>query len=219
MIAYKLKTIFIHITKSAGSSIEVALNEVEQRDDGAIDPMTGEFVKVVTGREKHMTARAVQEFVGDEIWNDYFKFSVVRNPFDRFHSLWWNGRHVGKHHTMTFAEFTNYALRRTLGAHLAHWRKGQWTMHQRFWPQAQFLRSRNGMMEMDQVLRFESISDDFAELARHIGLPSTNLPKVLMKNRRPQSRRPYAEDYDDKTRAIVGDYYREDLEVFNYDFE
>ena len=55
--------------------------------------------------------------------------------------------------------------------------------------------------------------------ARHIGLPSTNLPKVLMKNRRPQSRRPYAEDYDDKTRAIVGDYYREDLEVFNYDFE
>lgn len=219
MIAYKLKTIFIHITKSAGSSIEVALNEVEQRDDGAIDPMTGEFVKVVTGKEKHMTASAVQEFVGNKVWNEYFKFSVVRNPFDRFHSLWWNGRHVGKHHTMTFAEFTDYALQRTLKSRLAHWRKGEWKVHQRFWPQARFLKSRNGKIEMDKVLRFESIADDFAELALQIGLPSTTLPKVLMKNRRPQSRHPYAEDYDDITRAIIADYYREDLETFGYGFE
>ena len=61
MIAHNLKAIFIHITKTAGSSIEVALNEVEQRDDGAIDPATGDFVKVITGEEKHMTARAVQD--------------------------------------------------------------------------------------------------------------------------------------------------------------
>lgn len=219
MIAHKLKTIFIHITKSAGSSIEVALNQVEQRDDGAIDPMTGEFVKVVTGAEKHMTARAVQEQVGDDIWNSYFKFSVVRNPYDRLHSLWWNGRYVGKKHELAFPEFADYALQRTLKARIQNWRKRQWTIHQRFWPQAQFLRSKNGKIEMDQILKFESIADDFAELAQRIGLPSTQLPKVLMKNRKPQSRRHYADDYDDRSRAIVADYYRDDIEAFDYDFE
>lgn len=219
MIAHKLKTIFIHITKSAGSSIEVALNEVEKRDDGAIDPATGDFVKVVTGPEKHMTARAVQEFVGDEVWNSYYKFSVVRNPFDRFHSLWWNGRYVGKRHSLAFQQFTDFALHRTLKGRLRKWRTGEWKVHQRFWPQARFLQSKNGKMEIDQVLHFESISEDFAELANRIGLPSTHLPKVLMENRRPESRHCYADDYDDQTRAIVADFYRDDIETFGYDFE
>ena len=219
MIAHQLKTIFIHITKSAGSSIEVALNDVEQRDDGAIDPATGDFVKVVTGPEKHMTARAVQEFIGDDVWSSYYKFSVVRNPYDRFHSLWWNGRYVGKRHNRSFPEFADFALQRTLKARLLNWRQGNWKIHQRFWPQAHFLQSRNGKMEMDQVLRFESISEDFAKLAQRIGLPSTELPKVLMKNRNPKSRHHYADDYDDQTRAIVAEFYRDDIKIFGYDFE
>lgn len=219
MIAHKLKAIFIHITKTAGSSIEVALNEVEQRDDGAIDPMTGEFVKVVTGEEKHMTARAVQDFVEPDVWDSYFKFSVVRNPFDRFHSLWWNGRYVGKRHTMTFPEFSTYALHKSLKGRLMNLRKGEWKVHQRFRPQAWFLQSHNGKIEMDQVLRFESIRDEFPELARKLGLPSETLPKVLVKNRNPKSRSSYAEDYDTKTRALVTDYYRDDLETFGYKFE
>ena len=219
MIAHKLKSIFIHITKSAGSSIEVAMNAVEQRDDGAIDPMTGEFVNVVTGAEKHMTARAVKDLLGDDVWNEYFKFSVVRNPFDRFHSLWWNGRYVGKRHTLSFPEFVDFALHRTLRGRLKKWRTGEWKVHQRFWPQAEFLRSRNGRIEMDEILHFESVAEDFPAVARRIGLPSEQLPKVLMKNRNPESRHRYTEDYDDNTRTIIADYYREDLERFGYDFE
>jgi len=219
MIAHNLKAIFIHITKTAGSSIEVALNDVEQRDDGAIDPATGDFVKVITGEEKHMTARAVQDFVSAEVWKTYYKFSVIRNPFDRFHSLWWNGRYVGKRHNLTFPEFTDYALHRTLKGRLRNLRKGEWKVHQRFRPQAWWLRSHNGEMEMDQVLRFESVDEDFAQLARKLGLPSEQLPKVLMKNRQPKSRSYYADDYDDNTRAIVADFFRDDLDTFGYDFE
>ncbi|NNF48458.1 MAG: sulfotransferase family 2 domain-containing protein [Woeseiaceae bacterium] len=219
MIAHKLKTIFIHIPKTAGSSIEVALNEVEQREDGAVDPMTGEFVNVITGTEKHMTARACREFVGDEVWNSYFKFSVVRNPFDRFHSLWWNGRHVARRHALSMHEFANAAFHRGVRGRLISWRQGLWKVHQRYWPQTRWLRSPGGEIEMDQVLKFENIAADFAQLAGRIGLPSTELPKVLMKNRRPSSRRPYVEDYDSETRRIVTDYYREDLEAFGYEFE
>ena len=219
MIANKLKAIFIHITKTAGSSIEVAMNEVEQRDDGAIDPATGDFVNVVTGQEKHMTARAVQDFVSRDVWDSYYKFSVVRNPFERFHSLWWNGRYVGKRHSLSFPEFVDFALHRTLKGRFRHWRRGEWKIHQRFRPQTWWLRSHNGEIEMDQILKFESIDDDYALLARNIGLPSETLPKILMKNRRPESRGHYTEAFDANTRAIITDYYRDDLETFDYQFD
>ncbi|MBT8104813.1 MAG: sulfotransferase family 2 domain-containing protein, partial [Woeseiaceae bacterium] len=204
---------------TAGSSIEVALNAVEQREDGAVDPMTGEFVNVITGAEKHMTARACEAFVGEEVWNSYFKFSVVRNPFDRLHSIWWNLQHVGTMHAVGMREFADVAFHRGVRGRLTNWRKGRWKIHQRYWPQAHWLRSQSGEIEMDQVLKFENIAADFAQLAGRIGLPSTELPKVLMKNRRPSSRRPYVEDYDSETRRIVTDYYREDLEAFGYEFE
>ncbi len=219
MIAHKLKTIFIHITKTAGSSIEVALNAVEESNKGAVDPMTGEFVDVVTGEEKHMSALECQAFVGDSVWDDYFKFSVVRNPFDRFHSLWWNGRYVGKKHEMSFREFTSFALHTSLRSRLQNLRHGRWKVHKRFWPQTRWLESRNGKIEMDQVLRFESISADFAILSQKLQLPSEELPKILVKNRSPKSRRNYSEDYTDAIREIVADHYRSDLEAFNYDFK
>lgn len=219
MISHKLETIFIHITKTAGSSVEVALNEVEQRGDGAVDPMSGDFVNVITGKEKHMTARACQAFVGDEVWSTYFKFANVRNPFDRFHSLWWNGRNVSMRHSLDLRGFVDYAFHRGIRGRALNWRQKIWKVHQRFWPQTEWLRSANGEIEMDQIMKFETIDEDFAKLAARIGLPSTELPKILMKNRRPSSRRPYAEDYDDETRRLVADFYRSDFETFGYEFE
>jgi hypothetical protein len=36
-----------------------------------------------------MPAALVKKQLGDEIWNDYKKFCVVRNPYDKTVSLWW----------------------------------------------------------------------------------------------------------------------------------
>jgi hypothetical protein len=218
MISHKLRTIFIHVTKTAGSSIEVAMDAVEQRNKGTTDPATGEHVNVVTGDEKHLSAKACKILVGEDTWNEYFKFTVVRNPWDRFHSLWWNGRNVGNRHDLELPEYSEYFLERSLNGKLRGLLQGRLRIHQRFWPQVEFLRSANGRVEMDKICRFESIDADFAEVADRIGLPSRDLPKILMKNRQPSSRRFYADDYDEKTRALVADVYRDDIQEFGYRF-
>ena len=218
MISHKLKAIFIHVTKTAGSSIEVAMDAVEQVNKGATDPATGERVAVVTGGEKHLSAKACKELVGDETWNDYFKFTVVRNPWDRFHSLWWNGRYVGKRHELEFPEFANHFLERSLAGKLRGLMQGRLRIHQRFWPQTEFLRSGNGKVEMDFVCRFENIDSDFAVVSEKIGLPSPELPKILVKNRNPNTRSFYADDYDDETKRIVSEVYADDIREFDYRF-
>ncbi len=218
MIAHSLKAIYVHITKTAGSSIEVALDAVEQRNTGATDLATGEHVNVVTGEEKHLTARQCRQWVGEDKWREYFKFAVVRNPWDRFHSLWWNGRYVGKRHELSLPEFADHYLHRNLSGRLQSLLQGRLRIHQRFRPQVDWLRSANGEIEMDYICRFETIAKDFAVVAERLGLPSAELPRVLVKNRSPLSRSFYADDFDDRTRELISAYYAEDIETFGYQF-
>jgi hypothetical protein len=37
----------------------------------------------------HMPAAVIRDRVGQAIWNDYFKFCGIRNPFDKLVSYWW----------------------------------------------------------------------------------------------------------------------------------
>ena len=65
MISHEYKCIFIHIPRTAGSSIE----------------------KWICGKKaklniKHLIASQAKKLYKD-YWNDYFKFSIVRNPWDR----------------------------------------------------------------------------------------------------------------------------------------
>ena len=79
-ISHDLKTIFIHIPKNAGESIERSLGM------HAGNPQQN-FFGVVNNRHvlQHLTAnelRSRRQF--SEIWHEYFKFAVVRNPYSRF---------------------------------------------------------------------------------------------------------------------------------------
>lgn len=66
MISNKFKVIFIHIPKCAGCSIEKAFNE-----------------KLMN----HETAENIYE-KAPNLWNKYYKFTIVRNTWDRFVSMY-----------------------------------------------------------------------------------------------------------------------------------
>lgn len=72
MISHKFKCIFIHIPRTGGSSIEKML--------------VGRNWWGVDKRTKHLTASQAKS-IYRPFWDDYFKFSFVRNPYDRAASL------------------------------------------------------------------------------------------------------------------------------------
>ncbi|MEM9173535.1 MAG: sulfotransferase family 2 domain-containing protein [Pseudomonadota bacterium] len=218
MIAHKLKTIFIHIPKTAGSSIEVALDSVEKTNKGAVDPRTGEHNPVTTKPEKHYDAVACRNAYGADVWNDYFKFAVVRNPWDRLHSNWWNRKNEKQPWTLDFSSYVRTNLDPALPRRVAGLFLRRYARPQPLRGQVEWLTSANGEFEIDYVIKFESLKEHFAEVKKTIGLDYEELPKILHANKHKEKRNHYSQDYDAKTREIVDRVYAADIERFEYEF-
>jgi hypothetical protein len=80
MISHEHKCIFIHICRCAGSSIE---QWICGDDWWEIEPKT-----------KHLLASQARSLY-KRYWDDYFKFSIVRNPIDRMISCLKYAGHFG----------------------------------------------------------------------------------------------------------------------------
>jgi hypothetical protein len=75
-INHKHKFIFIHIPKNAGTSIRNSFN------------IKGYDKKVVSKRYPHSTCSEIKQYCGEKVWNEYYKFAFIRNPFDRLVSFY-----------------------------------------------------------------------------------------------------------------------------------
>lgn len=72
MISHKYRLIFVHIPRTAGTSIE---QWILGQDQWCANPS-----------EKHLTAIEAKD-IYSEYWSHYWKFSMLRNPLERFISM------------------------------------------------------------------------------------------------------------------------------------
>lgn len=143
--------------------------------------------------------------------NDYdsslFKFTFVRNPFDRLASCY---RHViqkgalkniqndpSLHRDMPFGEFVD-AISKI---------KTQ-NMDIHFRPQYTFIPEKP-----DFIGRFENVQKDYLEVCKLIGIK--NPPQLLHKNKTDKTR--FEDYYDDQIISKVVKLYKKDFELFGYD--
>ena len=94
IICFSRKFIFIHLHKCAGTSITNALKDILTAGDllisggqlgtGGNANQSQEFGQL----RKHSTAAEAKDAVGEEIWNSFFKFALVRHPLERIVSFY-----------------------------------------------------------------------------------------------------------------------------------
>jgi hypothetical protein len=187
MISHQYKTIFVHQRKCAGSSI-IASFGIDDADPG----------------RHFMTDGSLS---GDyHYWKNspwlpaYYKFAVVRNPWDRFVSGW------------LYCENLRDRPMRDVLRHLPQL-EHDYVHVTRL--QRSTLFDASGYLIVDRVIPFENLQLAFDEVCRTIGKPLELLPHAL-KN---ETRRHYSEYFEDPTdRGLFMRHFALDVDTFEYSF-
>ena len=202
-IHHKHKILFIHIPKTGGSSIEgfFGMTETENLCYG------NEIGKIggVMFALQHLTASLLQQLdFMSMLFDIYFKFAFVRNPYERVLS-----EYFGQDANRARVDFD-------LGLFKIWFDETHSiidTDHKL--PQYDFVYDKAGRQLVDFIGRFETINDDFAKILSQIDYHDLNAS--LPYNNKSSNKRYYIELLDDEIKEKIYDQYKVDFKVFNYD--
>ena len=196
--------IFIWIPKSAGTSI---YNAIKARKFKTIERIKYRFCGrgVVTFGHMDYYELLRQTHVSPDFDKKAFKFTIVRDPYDRAVSLYeyLKARNKLCHNYESFLDF----LRRlnANGITPIGLYSSKETSHCN--PQVRWLEKIN----LDFIGRFENLENDLQSVNLRLGISELIIPKKNKSNRGNTS-----EYYCSESRDLVHHIYREDFEFFSY---
>jgi chondroitin 4-sulfotransferase 11 len=192
MISHNPPFVFVHLTKTAGTSIDYTLKHLAE--------IPKEKHKV-----KHETIlQLLKQCKKDPA--EYFKFTTVRNPFDRLVSNYFYRVERLKDPkiidaNMSFSEWVTgekgYSFKDTMVKR---------TMHS-------WISDEKGNLLMDYVIRFEKLQEGFSEVCAKLGLPAYELPHTFK-----TKHNHYSSYYSPEAIDCVYIHYKKDLESFGYKY-
>ncbi len=207
IISHAQRYIFFAIPKTGTHSVRRALREHLGEEDleqvGLFVHKRFPFPEFANIQHGHISTRQIRPVLGEETFNSYFKFAFVRNPYDRFVSYCAFMSRESDIFQTDPQRYMKYVIR-----------EARPVEHLLFQPQHQMVTDEQGWLELDFVGRNETMQASYDEICARLGIPSTTLERVNSSRHRP-----WQEYYDRDLVGWVGDFYRRDLELFNYRFE
>jgi hypothetical protein len=122
-----------------------------------------------------VTHAEFKEYYPDEVWKSYFKFAFVRNPHDRVLTYYLT-------HYRDESGFANFVDSLMNGVPLLE--SGRPDHARMTSPCVDWLSDQNGvLLDLDYIGRLETISDDFQEVCKRIGVQGTLVHANKTRNR------------------------------------
>ena len=187
------KSVFVHIPKSAGTSVAKSLF-------GYLP--------------YHYTAAQLRVIFGRRAFKNYFKFTFVRNPWDRLYSAYsylkgggWN-KDDERWYEKNLNEIPNF------NSFVMDWLEpDRLNSHIHFRPQIDFITDRKGNVLVDFIGYFEAIQEDFGFIASRL-----NVEKKLA-HVNASKRKNYKNVYSPEAVEKVRHLYKYDIDHFDYEFD
>ena len=165
---------FVHVPRTGGSSIEHVLGICGDDNQGALTPARLDLLFGLVGTKvlQHLTATAIREKLGKKIYDDYFKFAFVRNPYDRVVSEYHVRQRLLPNIKMSFGDFVHKRIAQRHRAGVWKWfrSKAEKALEDQFDTQYEFIFDESGKKLVDFVGKYESLENDFKKIGDRLGL-------------------------------------------------
>jgi hypothetical protein len=196
------KVIFLHIGKTGGFSVEKALG-LPPRDYRKFCP---EFLFGVNKgvMVQHARLPYLEQFM-TEPQKKFYKFTIIRNPWDRMVSAFY---YLKPAHLKAFGSFESWLEHKHQSVVSGRWGEGS-----HFVPQIEYTH-RNGKQIVDKIIRFENLGQEFRRMCRLNGIEASELQKLNASRLRDKR----LEDYTPKTRQMVYEMYQTEIEHFGFKY-
>jgi hypothetical protein len=216
LISHPCRFIYLKTRKTAGTSVEIYLEPY------CVDPKS--YVGELHGRDQvesewgvvgarartnakwynHMAAARVRELVSSEIWECYWKFCVVRNPFDKVVSYFWHKLAPELREALGKRDFAD--ARKIFAA---------WTELRQF-PNDAFIYTIDGAPAVDDFLRYERLESDMATLCARLKIPWQPNRMGRYKSDWRKRSEAFEEYYTAEAAERVAEAFAWELEYFGY---
>lgn len=201
MISFQKRFLFVHIPKTAGNSIQSVLRDYSEdqlialrKEQDGIERFGLRNPKYEI--KKHSTLREYRSALGDEQFRNLYKFTCVRNPWDRMVSYYFTP-------TQCPESWKPKKFRGIISKAVSI---------------ADYLRldalEEDPFANVDYIMRFENLADDFRAVCRSLDISPTRLPQYNRSNREH-----YSKYYDEELREFVRKRFAAEIERFGYSFE
>lgn len=216
LVSHRKQFIYLKTVKTGGTSVEsyfepYCMRDGEWQQTHSRDEYESEAGIVgyrgADGKGKrffnHISANALRVILPEEIWENYFKFAVVRDPFDKQISAFFffvskQGDSVGVSFEERVHQFRAW-LKRTRGIYDGD----------------KYL--IDGNFILDDYIKYELLHTEISRVGAKLGIPF--LPERLPNFKsefRPQDCRSVSDFYDQECLDIVAERYKFELIKFGY---
>jgi hypothetical protein len=204
MISIQKRFLFIHVPKTGGNSIQNILKDYSEDKIVTIDPHQDGVERFEVRNHKyfttkHSTLSYYQSVIEADLYRSLLKFATLRNPWEMMISFYFSPH------------------RKT-----EKWNRNEFCDLVRDVPTLRYYTCQNAPenplqnldSDIDYLMRFEQLQNDFDRVCKQLGLPHCPLPR---RNR--SSHAHYSTYYDDDLKDIVRSKFAEEIEFGNYRFE
>lgn len=214
ILSFGRRYLFIHIPKTGGTSLSLALESHALKDDILIGDTPKarararrqKALKSAGRLWKHATLADLDGLVTASDLDRLFLVTLVRNPWDRL---------VSYYHWLRSQSFDHPAVRLAQGHDFAGFLTQDHTIASlTAAPYGSYLRDASGTERPALFVRLEAFEADIAPFESHLGFRINPLPR----NNASDRDRDYRRYYDDQTAGLVARIAAPDIARFGYSF-